>query len=78
MWLGGCKQGEWGKANHREEKTRVPRLGQSGGSSPPLPNVTRSSPQVIFPSQAIKSLFKKTQQRPRKETFPLMEKPSVI
>lgn len=28
---GGCEQGVRGKANHREEKTRVPHLGQGRG-----------------------------------------------
>lgn len=46
---GAGSRGEQGKANHREEKTRVPSLGQSEGSSPLLPNVTLSSLRVIFP-----------------------------
>lgn len=46
---GAASRGDQGKANHREEKTRVPCLGQSGGSSLLLPNVTLSSLRVIFP-----------------------------
>lgn len=46
---GAVSSGEQGKANHREEKTRVPCPGQSGGSSPLLPNVMLSSLRVIFP-----------------------------
>lgn len=75
---GAGSRGEQGKANHREEKTRVPSLGQSEGSSPLLPNVTLSSLRVIFPFASNQITFLKTQQRPRKETFPLMEKPSVV
>lgn len=47
--LGAASRGEQGKANHREERTRVPCLGQSRGSSPLLPNVTLSSLRGIFP-----------------------------
>lgn len=75
---GGCEQGVRGKANHREEKTHVPHLGQSWGFISSAFKCYTLFPSGHFSFASNQVTFLKTKQQPRKEIFPLMEKPLVI
>lgn len=79
VWLGGCEQGGAGqsKPQGRENTCSLPGT-ERGLISTASKHYALSSLRVIFPFTSNQITFLKTQQRPRKETFPLMEKPSVV